>query len=79
MIDYAESELGLIFLDHNRLPLSQVRCWVCHQAIPEHLVQRVTNGDIGAVEMCGDPKWLGYVRFVQTGQDSLALKLGLMP
>ena len=78
MIDYAAGELGLIFLDEKRRPLTQVRCWVCEQAIPEPLVQEVTNRDLGAIEMCGEPECVGYIRFVQTGQDRFALRLGLI-
>ena len=74
MIDRA-GELGVIFLDDKRQPLSQVRCGVCDQAISEALVQEVTNGDLGAIEMCGKPECLGYILFVQTKQ-GFALILG---
>ena len=78
MIDYAAGELGLIFLDEKRQPPSQVRCWICDQAIPEPLLQRVVNGDLGAIEMCANPECLGYVRFVRTRQNRFALRLGLI-
>ena len=79
MIGCASGELGLIFLDDKRQPLSQVGCCVCGQAIPEPLVQQVTNCALGAIEMCGTPECLGYIRFVRTGQNRFALQLGLIP
>ena len=79
MIDCAAGELDLIFLDDKLQPLAQVRCCVCGQAIPEPLVQQVTNCDLGAIEMCGNPECLGYIRFVRTGQNRFALQLGLIP
>ena len=71
-------ELGVVFLDDKRQPLSQVRCWVCDQAIPEPLCQQVTNGGLGAIEMCANPECLGYIRFIRTRQDRFALQLGLI-
>ncbi len=79
MIDPVAGESDLIFLDDKRQPLSQVRRCVCGQAIPEPLVQQVTNCDLGAIEMCGNPECLGYIRFIRTGQDRFALQLGFIP
>ena len=78
MIDCVTGELGVILLNKKRQPLSEVRCWVCDQAIPEPLVQEVTNRDVGAIEMCANPECVGYVRFVRTPQDRLELRLGLI-
>ena len=78
MTGRAAGELGLILLDDTRQPLSQVRCWVCDQAIPGPLVQEVTNGDIGAIEMCRDPECVGYIRLVRSGHDLFALRPGLI-
>ena len=75
----AAGELGLIFLDDKRQPLSQVGCCVCGQAISESIVQQVTNCAVGAIEMCGNPECLGYIRFVRTGQNRFALQLGFIP
>ena len=79
MTGRAAGELGLIFLDDKRQPLSQVGCCVCGQAIPEPLVQQVTNCALGAIEMCVNPDCLGYIRFIRTGQKSFALQLGFIP
>jgi len=79
MTGCAAGELGLIFLDDKRQPLSLVGCCVCDQAIPEPLVQQVTNCAVGAIEMCGNPECLGYIRFIRTGQNSFALQLGFIP
>ena len=76
MSDSAVGELDLILLDDKLQPLSQVRCWVCDQAIPEPQFQRIVNGDLGTTEMCAKPECLGYFLFVQTRQDRFALILG---
>ena len=78
MTGRAAGELGLILLDDKRRPLSQVGCCVCGQAIPEPLVQQVTNRALGAIEMCGNLECLGYIRFIRT-QKSFALQLGFIP
>ena len=78
MIDCAAGEMGLIFLDDQLQPLSRVGCCVCGHAIPEPLVQQVTNCALGAIEMCGNPECLGFIRFVRTGPDRFALQLGLI-
>ena len=55
MIDCAPGELGLVILDDKRQPLSQVRCWVCDQAIPEPLFEQVVKGYLAAIKMCANP------------------------
>ena len=78
MTDCAAGELGVILLDDERQPLTQVRCWVCDQLIPDPLVRQVTNRDLGAIEMCANPQCVGYIRYFRTRQDRLALQLGLI-
>ena len=80
MIGCTAGELDLIFLDDKRQPFSQVRCWVCDQAIPEPLCQQVVDNDIGAIGMCAKPECLGYqFKFVRTHQNNFAVRMGLVP